>query len=100
MADYQDILFSRSDGIARLTINRPKTYNAFRGETLRELADAYRRIKDDREVGVVVLTGTGEKAFCSGGDVQWEAEGVSREKQCASWRSSTKRCGPHTSRRL
>jgi 2-ketocyclohexanecarboxyl-CoA hydrolase len=75
MAEYGDILFERGNGVARITINRPKTYNAFRGETLQEMTDAYRRIKEDREVGVVVLTGTGEKAFCSGGDVSWEAEG-------------------------
>jgi 2-ketocyclohexanecarboxyl-CoA hydrolase len=75
MPEYQDILFERSDGIARITINRPRVYNAFRGETLREMIDAYRHIKDDRRVGVVVLTGTGDKAFCSGGDVHWEAQG-------------------------
>jgi 2-ketocyclohexanecarboxyl-CoA hydrolase len=75
MSAYQDILYEQQGGVARITINRPKFYNAFRGETLQEMADAYRRIKDDRQVGVVVLTGTGEKAFCSGGDVHWEAQG-------------------------
>ncbi len=73
--DYQDIIFSKGDGVARITFNRPQVYNAFRGTTLRELADAYRHVKDDRDVGVVVLTGAGEKAFCAGGDVNWEAEG-------------------------
>ena len=77
---YQDILFQKADGVARITINRPETYNAFRGETLQEMIDAYRRIKDDREVGVVVLTGTGDKAFCSGGDVNWEAQGSLRRE--------------------
>ena len=72
---YQDILFHKDKNVARITINRPETYNAFRATTLQELIDAYRRIKDDRGVGVVVLTGAGEKAFCSGGDVQWEAQG-------------------------
>jgi 2-ketocyclohexanecarboxyl-CoA hydrolase len=75
MADFQDILFERRDGVARITINRPHVYNAFRGETLTEMIDAYRAVKTDAEVGVVVLTGTGEKAFCSGGDVHWEAQG-------------------------
>jgi dihydroxynaphthoic acid synthetase len=77
---YQDILFHKSNGVARITINRPEVYNAFRGTTLQELIDAYRRIKDDREVGVVVLTGAGEKAFCSGGDVNWEAQGSLRRE--------------------
>jgi 2-ketocyclohexanecarboxyl-CoA hydrolase len=75
LPEYEDILLERANGVARLAINRPKTYNAFRGETLRELADAYRLIKDDHDIGVVVLTGVGDKAFCSGGDVQWEAQG-------------------------
>jgi dihydroxynaphthoic acid synthetase len=75
MPDYQDILYVPRDGVARVTINRPKVYNAFRGETLREMIDAYHRIKDDCDVGVVVLTGAGDKAFCAGGDVNWEAKG-------------------------
>lgn len=72
---YQDILFDKADGVARITINRPETYNAFRGSTLREMIEAFENLKDDRDIGVVVLTGAGEKAFCSGGDVRWEAEG-------------------------
>ncbi|MFQ5503199.1 MAG: enoyl-CoA hydratase-related protein [Planctomycetota bacterium] len=72
---YEDILFRTGDGVAHITINRPRKYNAFRGSTLREMIHAFRSAADDREVGVIVLTGAGEKAFCAGGDVQWEAEG-------------------------
>ena len=80
MADYQDILVERTNGVQRITINRPQVYNAFRGETLTELIDAYRRVKDDRDIGVVVLTGAGDKAFCAGGDVNWEAQGGLEEE--------------------
>jgi dihydroxynaphthoic acid synthetase len=74
--EYSDIIFDKkNDGSAWLWINRPKTYNAFRGPTLEQLIDAYQRIREDREIGVVVLSGMGEKAFCSGGDVSWEAQG-------------------------
>ena len=73
--DYKDILFSKHSGVARITINRPQVYNAFRGSTLREIAHAYEQITRDSDIGVVVLTGAGDKAFCSGGDVNWEAEG-------------------------
>jgi 1,4-dihydroxy-2-naphthoyl-CoA synthase len=82
MAEDQDILFEKGEGVARITINRPKVYNAFRGETLTEMIDAYRRVRDDHEVGVVVLTGAGDKAFCAGGDVNWEAKGASRTRPC------------------
>lgn len=71
---YQDIIYTAQDGVARITINRPETYNAFRGETLDALIDAFRTAEADGSVGVVVLTGAGDKAFCSGGDVTWEEE--------------------------
>ena len=77
---YQDILFHKDNGVARITINRPEVYNAFRGTTLQELIEVYQRLKDDREVGVVVLTGAGDKAFCAGGDVNWEAQGSLRRE--------------------
>ena len=67
--DYQDILYEvRPAGVARITINRPDKYNAFRGQTLEELIDAFQRAGWDRDIGVIVLTGAGEKAFCTGGD--------------------------------
>jgi dihydroxynaphthoic acid synthetase len=73
--DYEHILYETRDGVARLTMNRPEVLNAFTGKTLTELTDAYRRIKDDTTVSVVVLTGAGERAFSAGGDVRAEAEG-------------------------
>lgn len=65
---YQDILYEKADGIAKITINRPEVRNAFRPLTVRELIDAFDRAREDAEVGVVVLTGAGDEAFCSGGD--------------------------------
>jgi naphthoate synthase len=65
---YEDITFKKADGIARIAINRPKRRNAFRPQTVMELIDAFARAREDREVGVVVLTGEGDLAFCSGGD--------------------------------
>lgn len=65
---YQDILYDERDGIARITINRPAVYNAFRGETVDELLHAFSRAGWNREIGVIVLAGAGEKAFCTGGD--------------------------------
>jgi naphthoate synthase len=66
--DYQDVRYETADGIAKLTIDRPEVRNAFRPETLIELSDALERARADTEVGVVVLTGEGPLAFCSGGD--------------------------------
>jgi len=68
MADYSDIIFHRADGVARITINRPEKYNAFRGQTCDELLDALNAAAWDKSIGVVVLTGAGDKAFCTGGD--------------------------------
>lgn len=72
---YEHVIFESGGGVARITINRPEKYNAFNSTTLAELTDAYHRAGDDAEVGVVVLTGAGTKAFCAGGDVAWEADG-------------------------
>lgn len=66
--DYTDIIYEHSDGIAKITINRPKVRNAFRPETVKELMDAFSDARDDSTVGVVLFTGAGDKAFCSGGD--------------------------------
>lgn len=66
--NYSDILYSKADGIATVTINRPKAYNAFNANTCEELIHAFKDADHDRSVGVVVLTGAGEKAFCTGGD--------------------------------
>jgi naphthoate synthase len=66
--DYRDIRYELADGIAKITIDRPEVRNAFRPETLIELSDALERAREDTSVGVIVLTGEGPLAFCSGGD--------------------------------
>jgi naphthoate synthase len=65
---YTDILYDKKDGVAWITINRPQTRNAFRTRTVAELTEAFVDARWDRSIGVVVLTGAGDKAFCSGGD--------------------------------
>ena len=65
---YKDIKFDFFDGIAKITINRPEVYNAFRPETNIEMMDAMDIARERQDVGVVVFTGIGDKAFCSGGD--------------------------------
>jgi 2-ketocyclohexanecarboxyl-CoA hydrolase len=65
---YTDILYEETAGVARIAINRPEKYNAFRGKTCDELIDALHRAAWNKAVGVVVLTGVGDKAFCTGGD--------------------------------
>lgn len=72
---YTDILYSTAAGVATITINRPQRLNAFTGHTLTELQHAFERAGADHSVGVIVLTGAGERAFCSGGDMHWEAGG-------------------------
>ncbi|MFM8761986.1 MAG: enoyl-CoA hydratase-related protein, partial [Solirubrobacterales bacterium] len=67
--DYSDIRYELSgDGIAKITIDRPEVRNAFRPQTLFQLSEALNRAQDDPEVGVIILTGQGDMAFCSGGD--------------------------------
>jgi dihydroxynaphthoic acid synthetase len=73
--DFTDIIFSVSDGVAHVVINRPERMNAFRSETMMEMVVALERAATDPEVGVIVLTGAGNRAFCAGGDVEWEANG-------------------------
>jgi naphthoate synthase len=65
---YEDIWYDTMDGIAKVTINRPEVRNAFRPKTLFELSQAFNVARDDPEIGVVILTGAGTEAFCSGGD--------------------------------
>jgi naphthoate synthase len=67
-ADYNDIRYEHHEGIAKITINRPEVRNAFRPQTLFELRDAFDKAQNDPDVGVIVLTGEGPDAFCSGGD--------------------------------
>ncbi len=65
---YTDILYDAAEGIAKITINRPEVRNAFRPRTVAEMAQAFTVARDDPAVGVVILTGAGTQAFCSGGD--------------------------------
>lgn len=73
--DYTDILVEKKDGVAWITINRPQVRNAFRTRTVAELTDAFVDVRWDPTVGVVVLTGAGDKAFCSGGDQKERGHG-------------------------
>ncbi len=65
---YEDILFEKNDGVAQITINRPKVMNAFRGQTTEELIAAFTEAGWDKSIGVIVLGGAGDRAFCTGGD--------------------------------
>src|SRR5204862_485384 len=77
---YQDILYDKRDGIATITINRPTVLNAFRADTVEEMLDAMRDAEEDEDIGVVVLAGAGDRAFCSGGDNSARASGPPSEK--------------------
>jgi 2-ketocyclohexanecarboxyl-CoA hydrolase len=66
--DFQDIIYEEADRVATITINRPEVYNAFRPKTVVELINAFLKAGWDKNIGVIVLTGAGEKAFCTGGD--------------------------------
>jgi len=66
--EFEDILYEKAAGIAKVTINRPEVRNAFRPQTLAELRDAFARARDDLEVATIIFTGAGTEAFCSGGD--------------------------------
>src|SRR2546427_12843405 len=66
--DYTDIIFEKAEGMGKITINRPEVRNAFRPETLTELIEAFTACREDPEIGVVIFTGKGDKAFYSGGD--------------------------------
>jgi naphthoate synthase len=73
---YQDVLYEKAaEGIAKITINRPKVRNAFRPLTLQEMSDAFADARDDADIGVVILTGAGGQAFCSGGDQRIRGDG-------------------------
>ena len=74
-AQFEDLLYGVKDGVATITINRPDRMNAMRGLTFFELAGAIEMAGQDKSVGVIVLTSTGERAFSAGGDVKWEKDG-------------------------
>ncbi len=73
--EYTDIIFEKGEGIGKITINRPEVRNAFRPETLFELIEAFTTCREDPEIGVVIFTGAGDKAFCSGGDQRVRGNG-------------------------
>ncbi|MEY2691568.1 MAG: hypothetical protein RLZ80_835 [Actinomycetota bacterium] len=67
--NFQDIRYETAEGIAKITINRPEVRNAFRPQTIIELKEAFDIARDDEKIGVVIFTGAGDEAFCSGGDI-------------------------------
>jgi len=79
--EYPDVLYDKAEGIARITINRPEVRNAFRPTTLFELSHAFNDARDDPEIGVIILTGAGDQAFCSGGDQRIRGDDGYRDPQ-------------------
>ena len=77
--DFEDIIYEKRPGVARVTINRPESFNAFRSNTVKELSEAFTDAGDDERIGVVVFTGTGNKAFCTGGDAKEAEAGYSSD---------------------
>ncbi len=78
--DFKDLTYTKEDGIAKVIINRPEAYNAFTTHTLQELSSALEDAELDSDIRVIVLRGAGDKAFCSGGDLQESKDGgYSRE---------------------
>ncbi|HOF61485.1 MAG TPA: 1,4-dihydroxy-2-naphthoyl-CoA synthase [Candidatus Latescibacteria bacterium] len=73
--DFSDILYHKAEGIAKITINRPKVRNAFRPLTVEEMIAAFDHARDDETIGAVILTGAGNEAFCSGGDQKTRGAG-------------------------
>ncbi|MFM8627621.1 MAG: 1,4-dihydroxy-2-naphthoyl-CoA synthase [Candidatus Nanopelagicus sp.] len=67
--DFKDIRYQTAEGMAKITINRPQVRNAFRPQTLKELSKAFDLARDNDQVGVIIFTGEGTEAFCSGGDI-------------------------------
>ena len=72
--NFHDILYHHAEGIARITINRPEVRNAFRPETVQELIRAFHDAHMNTDIGAIILTRAGDKAFCSGGDQKVRGE--------------------------
>ncbi len=81
---FEDILYDKAGGIATITINRPQVLNAFRAQTVDELTEAFKEAWADRAVGVVILTGAGDRAFCAGGDLSVRTESGYQGKRARS----------------
>lgn len=78
---FSDILYHKAEGIAKITINRPEVRNAFRPQTVTQMAQALEDARNDESVGVIILTGAGDKAFCSGGDQRIRGDAGYRDEQ-------------------
>jgi len=89
--EFQDILYEKKGGVAKITINRPKVYNAFTTNTLKEMAQALTDAELDSDVGVIVLTGAGDKAFCTGGDIKEAAQPGGYNREMDYWHSAVHR---------
>jgi len=79
ISDFEEILFEEYNGIAKITINRPRYCNAFTPKTTWELSQAFSLCREMQHISVVLLTGTGDKAFCSGGDQHYKSRGGYRD---------------------
>lgn len=85
--EFQDIIYQKKDRVAKIIINRPKQYNAFTTNTLKEMVMAMWDAEADQNVGVVVITGAGDKAFCTGGDLKEAAQPGGYSKEMDLWHS-------------
>jgi enoyl-CoA hydratase/carnithine racemase len=83
--DFKHILYAKGDGRATVTINRPEVYNCFNFRTLREMARAFEDASWDEDVGVLVLTGAGDKAFCTGADLDEQEKFLERPQDYWKW---------------
>lgn len=86
--DFEDIIYEKKDGVARITINRPHAYNAFTTRTMKEIAEAVTDAERDTKIGVVVLRGAGDKAFCAGGDTKEAAQSGGYSEGMGYWHSA------------
>ena len=77
---YEDIKYHKMDGIAKITINRPHRRNAFTPVTVKEMSEAFNDARDDDKIGVIILTGEGKLAFCSGGDQKIRGDAGYKDK--------------------
>ena len=87
MAEFEDIIYEKKEGVSTITINRPKAYNAFRTKTMKEMADALDDSGLDDSIRVVVITGAGDKAFCTGGDIKEASKEGGYDKEMGYWHS-------------
>lgn len=89
--EFKDILYEKKGGVAKIIINRPEVYNAFTTNTLKEIAYALEDAELDSSIGVVVLTGAGNKAFCTGGDMRESAQSGGYNREMDYWHTAVHR---------